>query len=164
MVENHEFQLNEKVFVIDPNGFALWEAMIIPINDCKSKSLYPDYAHEDQELTNALLGSSWTHGPTEESSTPRNPLGRRNCHLSIRTNRDLSAKTVVMTPRIMQILDIRVIRKSKERAGPRKKQGRIPRRGSETIPSFILLFDTEFGGSQILLLLFRRILLRWSRQ
>jgi hypothetical protein len=50
VVEGHEFRLKEKVLVIDPNGFNLWEAVIITISDDKYKVHYPDYPQEDKEL------------------------------------------------------------------------------------------------------------------
>jgi hypothetical protein len=50
VVENHEFNPKEKVFVIDPNGFDLWAAVILAIDDGKYKLHYPEYPHDDQEL------------------------------------------------------------------------------------------------------------------
>jgi hypothetical protein len=62
-VEGHEFKPKEKVFVIDPNDFDIWEAIIVSVKDGKYKVHYPDYPQDDQEFEDAsrLLADTRTN-------------------------------------------------------------------------------------------------------
>jgi hypothetical protein len=50
VVEGHEFKPKEKVFVIDPNGFDIWEAVITTVRGGKYSVHYPEYPQDDQEI------------------------------------------------------------------------------------------------------------------
>jgi hypothetical protein len=50
VVEGHEFKPKEKVFVIDPNGFDIWEAVITSVRAGKYSVHYPEYPEDDQEI------------------------------------------------------------------------------------------------------------------
>jgi hypothetical protein len=52
IVQGHEFQAGEKVLVIDPNGFDLWEGVITSIKNGKYAIHYPEYETDDEELDN----------------------------------------------------------------------------------------------------------------
>ena len=53
--EGHVFQEEENVFVIDPNGFDIWEAQITKIVNDRYAVHYPEYPQDDEELTTARL-------------------------------------------------------------------------------------------------------------
>jgi hypothetical protein len=50
-VADHEFRLKEKVLVIDPNGFDLWEGVIQEIEDNTYTVTYPEYPDERDAFT-----------------------------------------------------------------------------------------------------------------
>jgi hypothetical protein len=50
IVKDHEFKVREKVFVIDPNGFDIWEAVIVNANDGKIALRYPEYPADNEEF------------------------------------------------------------------------------------------------------------------
>jgi hypothetical protein len=52
IVQGHEFQAGEKVLVIDPNGFDLWEGVITSIKNGKFAVHYPEYETDDEEMDN----------------------------------------------------------------------------------------------------------------
>ena len=57
IVADHEFQAKEKVLVIDPNGFDLWEGEIMSVEDGKYSIHYPEFPDDDEvmEDTSRLL-------------------------------------------------------------------------------------------------------------
>lgn len=50
IVEDHEFQVKEKILVIDPNGFDLWEGEIVAIEDGKYSIHYPEFPDDDETV------------------------------------------------------------------------------------------------------------------
>lgn len=51
IIPDHEFKEGEKVYVIDPNGYDMWEAIILKKNKDKFSVHYPEYSDDDEELT-----------------------------------------------------------------------------------------------------------------
>ena len=49
-VVEHEFKVKEKVYVIDPNEFDLWEGEITDIQDGKYSVHYPEFPEDDEVL------------------------------------------------------------------------------------------------------------------
>jgi len=47
-VVDHEFKLKETVFMIDPNGYDIWEGQITSIEGLKFSIHYPDYPNDDE--------------------------------------------------------------------------------------------------------------------
>jgi hypothetical protein len=56
-VEGHEFAVGEDVFVIDRNGYDIWEGQVVAVGSDKIAIHYPDYPEDDEELagTDRLL-------------------------------------------------------------------------------------------------------------
>lgn len=50
IVKDHEFKVKEVVFVIDPNGYDIWEANITAVDGNKYSVHYPDFPNEDTVL------------------------------------------------------------------------------------------------------------------
>jgi hypothetical protein len=50
-VEGHEFAVGESVFVIDQNGYDIWEAQVVAVVGDKIAVHYPEYPEDDEELT-----------------------------------------------------------------------------------------------------------------
>jgi hypothetical protein len=50
IITGHDFKPKEKVFVIDPNGYDLWEGIITSIKSNKLGIQYPAFPGEDEEL------------------------------------------------------------------------------------------------------------------
>lgn len=49
-VIDHEFKVKEKVYVIDPNEYDLWEGEITDIQDGKYSVHYPEFPEDDEVL------------------------------------------------------------------------------------------------------------------
>jgi hypothetical protein len=50
IIQGHDFKPKEKVMVIDPNGYDLWEGVIISVKPGKYSIHYPEFDDQDEEL------------------------------------------------------------------------------------------------------------------
>ena len=51
-VKNHKFEKDEKIYVIDENGYDIYEAIIKDINENNYSIHYPDYPQDDKIFDN----------------------------------------------------------------------------------------------------------------
>ncbi|KAK8888034.1 hypothetical protein M9Y10_039094 [Tritrichomonas musculus] len=49
-VENHQFQKDEEVYMIDPNGLDLWEGIIEKAEGNKYSIHYPEFPTDDEDV------------------------------------------------------------------------------------------------------------------
>lgn len=49
-VEDHEFQKGEEVYMIDPNGFDLWEGVVEGVDGDKISIHYPEFPEDDETV------------------------------------------------------------------------------------------------------------------
>lgn len=49
-VENHQFQKDEEVYMIDPNGLDLWEGIIEKVEGNKYSIHYPEFPTDDEDV------------------------------------------------------------------------------------------------------------------
>lgn len=50
-VPDHPFKKGEKVYVIDPNGYDIWEGQITDVKDNTYHVHYPEYPEDDGPIT-----------------------------------------------------------------------------------------------------------------
>ena len=51
-VEGHEFKVRERVYVLDPNNYDVWEAVIKSMDGNKIELHYPDFPTSDEVVEN----------------------------------------------------------------------------------------------------------------
>jgi hypothetical protein len=63
VLEGREFKPSDKVFVIDPNGDDIWEAVVLSVRGGKYSVHFPEYPEEDQDLggTGRILADTRTN-------------------------------------------------------------------------------------------------------